>query len=244
MTAAYGRDVLDQTVDRRIAIPIALVETASAGLAARSAFRANPMYGLSAREVECVQANATFAPKAAELMRRHYQRKRIGRVVPIKDFDELLPTGGGASPDFFVAPDGTVSVARPRPTHANAHGHTVREVNLVSGRNNCASCSVATDRLLAGAANEFADLSGVTSTRTLELFYRRNFVTALSREQLESLLSTYGTRGIVFGSRGPGKVGHFFNGVNQKGAIRFLDGQSGTSADLSCFTEFWFLPTN
>lgn len=42
-----------------------------------------------------------------------------------------------------------------------------------------------------------------------------------------------GSRGIVFGSYGPGQPGHVFNVVNQNGVIRFLDGQTGKPADLS-----------
>lgn len=50
-----------------------------------------------------------------------------------------------------------------------------------------------------------------------------------------------GARGIVFGSRA-GKPGHFFNVVNQNGTVRFLDGQSGGSADLADgFNGFWLL---
>ena len=41
-----------------------------------------------------------------------------------------------------------------------------------------------------------------------------------------------GARGIVYGYRGVGKVGHFFNVVNDGGKILFLDGQTGTRAQL------------
>jgi hypothetical protein len=37
-----------------------------------------------------------------------------------------------------------------------------------------------------------------------------------------------GARGIVYvGTGKPGSVGHVFNVVNQKGVVRFLDGQTG-----------------
>lgn len=52
-----------------------------------------------------------------------------------------------------------------------------------------------------------------------------------------------GARGIVFGSRGT-EVGHVFNGVNQGGTIRFLDGQTGGAANLNGFQGFSFLRTN
>lgn len=52
-----------------------------------------------------------------------------------------------------------------------------------------------------------------------------------------------GARGIVFGSRGSGEVGHVFNAVNQGGTVRFLDGQIGGAASFEGFTEFFLLRT-
>lgn len=52
-----------------------------------------------------------------------------------------------------------------------------------------------------------------------------------------------GARGIVFGARGDG-VGHVFNVVNQRGTVRFLDGQTGKAASFDGFTSFQFLRTN
>lgn len=45
-------------------------------------------------------------------------------------------------------------------------------------------------------------------------------------------------------SIGSGGVGHVFNGVNQGGTIRFLDGQTGGPASFSGFDAFTFLRTN
>ena len=53
-----------------------------------------------------------------------------------------------------------------------------------------------------------------------------------------------GGRGIIYGGRGPGQAGHVFNGVNQKGTIRFLDGQSSGTANFDDgFVAIWFLTT-
>jgi filamentous hemagglutinin len=52
-----------------------------------------------------------------------------------------------------------------------------------------------------------------------------------------------GSRGIVFGDRGSGQVGHVFNVVNQKGVIRFLDGQTGKAASLQGYKGFQLLRT-
>jgi hypothetical protein len=83
-----------------------------------------------------------------------------------------------------------------------------------TGRNNCASCAVATDRFLSGGAHEVADFTGVSSTRLLEWLYGRKFVTRLTLEQLATQLPTNGSRGIIFGSRGSRRGGHFVNGIN------------------------------
>ena len=53
-----------------------------------------------------------------------------------------------------------------------------------------------------------------------------------------------GARGIVFGSRGAGLVGHVFNVVNQNGTIRYLDGQVGGAASLTGYSAFQLLRTN
>jgi hypothetical protein len=47
----------------------------------------------------------------------------------------------------------------------------------------------------------------------------------------------------VYGSRGA-QVGHVFNGVNQVGVVRFLDGQTGTVASFDGYSELYFLLTN
>lgn len=52
-----------------------------------------------------------------------------------------------------------------------------------------------------------------------------------------------GARGIVYGSRGP-DPGHVFKAVNQRGVVRFLDGQSGGPASFQGFDGFHFLRTN
>jgi len=57
-----------------------------------------------------------------------------------------------------------------------------------------------------------------------------------------------GATGVVFGYRGSGKVGHFFNVVNKDGAIQFLDFQKSGSAVMSsgevgAFKDLWFVNT-
>ncbi len=50
------------------------------------------------------------------------------------------------------------------------------------------------------------------------------------RKAVESLGD--GSRGIVVGQRGPDEIGHAFNVGNQRGVVRFLDGQNATVANL------------
>ena len=54
-----------------------------------------------------------------------------------------------------------------------------------------------------------------------------------------------GSRGIIFGqSKISGQPGHVFNVINQKGVIRFLDGQSGKSATFNELKNFRLLRAN
>ena len=44
--------------------------------------------------------------------------------------------------------------------------------------------------------------------------------------------------------RDGGRIGHVFNGVNQNGVVRFLDGQTGKPASFEGFEQFRFMRTN
>ncbi len=106
------------------------------------------------------------------------------------------------------------------------------------------NCSIATDATLGGRPAS-ALASGPTPISVLEATYGRQFarVTGPSAIETELLNAGPGARGIIFGSRGPGQVGHVFNGVNQAGVVRFLDGQTGTVASFQGFRDLYFLPT-
>ena len=79
----------------------------------------------------------------------------------------------------------------------------------------------------------------------LENQFGANFSGTVTVENITELMISAGSgaRGIVFGSYGPGQVGHVFNVVNQNGVIRFLDGQTGTVANLEHFETFHLLRT-
>ena len=130
--------------------------------------------------------------------------------------------------------------------HVNGHGFSARNVNEVGGTTNCASCALAMDSVLGGNPLRAAN-TGVTLTSYVEMRVGQTFTRGLSAEAVASEIGVAGrgARGIVFGSRGAGKIGHFFNVVNQKGVVRFIDGQSGTAANLADgFVEFWLVRTN
>jgi hypothetical protein len=86
----------------------------------------------------------------------------------------------------------------------------------------------------------------VTPISELEGLYNGQFSQMSSASEIEQTLlgSGPGSRGIIFGSRGPGQFGHVFNGVNQNGVVRFLDGQSGGQASFNGYSGLYFLPTN
>ncbi|MFG6654206.1 toxin glutamine deamidase domain-containing protein [Scandinavium sp. M-37] len=129
---------------------------------------------------------------------------------------------------------------------------TIRNVNPgypEAGRtHNCVNCSIATDATLSGnpaSALPINSTKGVPLT-VLEQQYGSKFKYVSTSNSITQQMSNAGSgsRGIVYGSYGPGQPGHVFNVVNQNGTVRFLDGQTGKAADLSQFKSFQLLRTN
>ncbi len=121
---------------------------------------------------------------------------------------------------------------------------SIRAINIVGGTKNCVNCSIATDATLAGHRAS-ALLGGPYRVDVLENFFGAKFDEpgAISKVIEVLTLAGPGARGIVFGMRSSG-VGHVFNAVNQKGVVRFLDGQTGYAAALDGYIHFRFLRTN
>lgn len=121
---------------------------------------------------------------------------------------------------------------------------SIRHVNPTGGKTNCVNCVVATDSTLSGAPAS-ALPSGVKKISELENLYGTKFKSVSGRPEIERILAEAGegSRGIVFGGRGPNEAGHVFNAINQNGVVRFLDGQSGTTASFRGFASFRFLRT-
>jgi hypothetical protein len=112
--------------------------------------------------------------------------------------------------------------------------------------NNCANCAIATDAMLAG--RPACALPGrVTPASKLSEYFGTRWSKEMKTEaDMAAAMKSAGPgkRAVVFGLPAGTTTGHFFNVVNQDGAIRFLDGQSGTSANVAPYTKFWLLPTN
>jgi RHS repeat-associated protein len=130
-------------------------------------------------------------------------------------------------------------------------GGSIRNVNkYVKGTENCGPCAIATDATLAG--NPASALpSGPTHASAIAAWYGgKSWIPANGPMGIKIMMDSAGggARGIVWGTRvdalGSPIPGHFFNVVNQKGIIRFLDGQTGTVAKTTGFEQLYLLFTN
>jgi RHS repeat-associated protein len=122
---------------------------------------------------------------------------------------------------------------------------SVRRINPTGGTNNCINCSIATDAMLNGRPT--TALSGyATPLSVLEKEYGATFGSATNINGVSTVMrdAGYGATGIVYGARAKGQIGHVFNVVNQNGAVRFLDGQTGRRASTDGYNSFRLLRTN
>lgn len=133
---------------------------------------------------------------------------------------------------------------------AVAQGGSIRGVNIGTGprTQNCANCAVATDATVAGRP-AMALPGGPTTADQLARAFGRSanaWIPTTGPNGIKAIMTSWGSgaRGVVLGSREPGKFGHFFNVVNQGGTIRFLDGQTGGAARTEGFVDYYLLRTN
>jgi RHS repeat-associated protein len=149
---------------------------------------------------------------------------------------------------LMVATGGTGALAKGSMTLSKAARSvgTIRNVNPPGpGRTmNCASCAIATDATLAGRPSS-ALPGGPWKIRDIERHFGRKFAPAGSPDEIAAQLSAAGpgARGIVW-TQPPRGVGHVFNGVNQGGTVRFLDGQSGGQASFENYSQLYFMRTD
>ena len=124
-------------------------------------------------------------------------------------------------------------------SHPSGHGFSLRAINPGQYKQNCAECAVLTDDLLAGRAFNVARDIGLTNMRQLERALGGEFTHNLTAQQIQSMLSEAGpgSRSVIYAHRGDPTNGHFFNAVNQRGVIRFLNGQAGTAQDVTGFVN-------
>ncbi len=120
---------------------------------------------------------------------------------------------------------------------------SIRNINKIGSKTNCVNCTIATDATLARNPASALD-SRPKPLSSLESEFAGTFKHNLTSSDIVRMVNTHGQRGIVFGNRGPGQVGHVFNVVNQNGTVRFLDGQTGKAADLNGYKKFSLIRTN
>ncbi|WP_250655929.1 RHS repeat-associated core domain-containing protein [Alkalimarinus coralli] len=129
---------------------------------------------------------------------------------------------------------------------ASQAGGSIRNVNKIGGKQNCANCAIATDATLAGNPASALN-SGLTNKMEVAAHFGQKFgsMTSLTRVEAQMAKAGNGTRGVIFAAR-EGKPGHFFNVVNQNGTVRFLDGQTGKvfSSQGQNFIGYQLLKTN
>lgn len=133
-------------------------------------------------------------------------------------------------------------------------------INLKQGKYNCANTAIATDATLAGRPTSalphtiqkrfrngkwenYASFDEGTTPIVLETEFNAKF-SEWTRD-LDSLVKNLkpGKRGIIFGIKEGKNMGHYFNVINDKGVIKYLDGQVGKRAKL-VYDYYQFLPTN
>jgi hypothetical protein len=119
--------------------------------------------------------------------------------------------------------------------------------NPLGGADNCVACAVAGDARLAGNAASALNVEPQLQS-VIETNLGGRFAPVSGPSEVVAILEEEGpgARGIVWGSRGAGAIGHVFNAVNQDGVVRFIDFQSGGAAQFEnqSFKSFDFLLTN
>jgi hypothetical protein len=136
---------------------------------------------------------------------------------------------------------------------------SIWRINAKKGKMNCANCAIAVDYTLAGKPtsalpwtyekimkdgkliNRISYKSG-TQLTILEKEFNSKFFNVKTIKEIEIILKS-GQRGIVYGAINGEPIGHVFNVFNEKGVVKFIDGQTGKSAKL-IYDDYKLLPTN
>lgn len=138
----------------------------------------------------------------------------------------------------------------------NQKGYSAGGVNRLDysdreGRSqNCAKCALATDLTLSGQP-ACANRGGVTERDDVSTLFGyprgKGWFFVADKAHIECLLKMWGarSRAVVFARRSGEQGGHYFNVINQRGAIRFIDGQTGRAPRFSAgFIDYQLLRTD
>ncbi|GAA3710246.1 toxin glutamine deamidase domain-containing protein [Gordonia hankookensis] len=152
---------------------------------------------------------------------RGFAARAVEIASKMKPFEEAVVKRAGTQAVNDIGETGAA-------TADNLAG-SIRNVNPGGGQTNCVNCVVTTDRMLDGEKVSAA-LGEPRPVTDLQDYFGAKFKPMSGQGQIESIMDKAGdgARGVVFGYRGPDQVGHVFNVVNQRGIVRFLDGQSGS----------------
>lgn len=136
---------------------------------------------------------------------------------------------------------------------------SIWKINAKKGKMNCANCAIAVDSTFAGKPASAlpwtyqkviknGNLINIISYRkgthisVLEKEFGKKFTGEVTLDFVKNTLKPR-QRGIIFAYNKNSNIGHFFNVINENGVIKFLDGQTGKSADL-IYDVYKLLPTN
>lgn len=188
------------------------------------------------RAAQAAKAKAALDAAKAAKARAALEAAEAAKAKAALEAREAAKAGDGFYVDAKPVIRTAGSIRNVNPGYPNTPGRT----------QNCVNCSQATDSTLGGNPASALPSSGPVGIDVLESQYGSRFSNPMSSTAIQNqmLNAGNGARGIVFGARGPGEVGHVFNVVNQNGVVRFLDGQVGRSANLNGYTNFHLLRTN
>jgi RHS repeat-associated protein len=125
-----------------------------------------------------------------------------------------------------------------------------RIVNHQKGDMNCAGCAEAGDATLKGNPATALNHGVTTTDDVLKSFGKKAWSVNNTSTRIKQRMKDLGdgASGIVFGYRGPGDVGHYFNVVNKGGKVMFFDFQKKGSpimkaSELKEFKDLWMINT-
>jgi RHS repeat-associated protein len=137
-----------------------------------------------------------------------------------------LPVWLAAS--YYFGAFGTAS----RVEAAEAASGGSRSLNPLNGTSNCAGCTIAGDATLKGFPATALNHGVTTLPRFLKWFGASSMEIHKTTNSIINVMSKMkdGATGVIFGNRGSGQIGHFFNVVKQDGVVQFLDFQKAEGA--------------